>query len=112
MMKRYNTYKRDELLIDYIHNHRGQKNAVSGRTVCEFLKSVGFPMQEQSLHSLITRIREANHAPILTKAEKGGCFWADTNEEIEHNIELLRKRISALKEHIKVLERFKMEDND
>ena len=107
-MKAIDVYKRDSLLVDYIFEHKGSENAVSKYEIAKHLKENGFTTYENSIHTLITRIKKERHLPICS-LNGNGYYWAKNKQDILVCISHLEKRIKSLQEHIKHLENFIME---
>ena len=107
-MKRTEAVKRDNLLVDYLLEHKGQNNAVSATEIVEYLTANNFPTAVGSIHILITKLKMERHLPICSTIADG-YFWAKSRAEIQAFIDHLQARIDGLQEHIEHLKNFIME---
>lgn len=104
-MKAKDKVKRDNLLVEFLLNHKGQENAVNRYDIADFLTSKGFLQSASTVHGVIAKIIEERHLPICSLNGKG-YFWAKSKDDILVSIAELESRIEALKEHISFLENF------
>ena len=107
-MKRTETVKRDNFLVDYLLEHKGQNNAVSATEISEYLTANNFPTAVGNIHTLITKLKMERHLPICSTIADG-YFWAKSRAEIQAFIDHLQSRIDGLQEHIEHLKNFIME---
>lgn len=107
-MKQTERLKRDNLLIDYILQHKGKNNAVHASEIAEYLNKNNFNVAVGTIHPLINTLKMERHLPICSTIS-GGFFWARNMAEIKEYIDNLQKRIDGLQEHIEHLKNFIME---
>ena len=107
-MKRTETVKRDNLLVEYLLEHKGRENAVSRYDIANYLEEKGYTKNAETVHGLIERIIKQRHLPICSVNGKG-YYWAKTKADILGCIEEMQGRITALQEHIEHLKNFIME---
>ena len=107
-MKRTETVKRDNLLVEYLLEHKGRENAVSRYNIAEFLTDNGYEQKASTVHIIISSILKERHLPICSINGKG-YYWAKTKADILASIEELQSRITAMQEHIEHLKNFIME---
>lgn len=99
------TFKLDNLLLDFMRERKGEENCVSSREIHKFLSEKGYSCKWECVNSMITRIMYERNAPICSLNRKG-YFWAKNRTEIENTISSLESRRSALQEHIDHLRNF------
>lgn len=107
-MKRTETVKRDNLLVEYLLEHKGRENSVSRYDIAEYLTANGYEQKSHTVHGLIERIINERHLPICSINGKG-YYWAKTKADIMASIDELQSRITAMTEHIEHLKNFIME---
>jgi hypothetical protein len=107
-MKRTETVKRDNLLVEHLLDHKGRENAVSRHDIAEYLTANNYPQKAQTVHGIIERLIRERHLPICSINGKG-YFWAKTKADILASIDELQSRITAMQEHIEHLKNFIME---
>jgi hypothetical protein len=107
-MKRTETVKRDNLLVEYLLDHKGRENAVTRYDIAEYLTDNNYPTKPQTLHSIISKLIMERHLPICSINGKG-YYWAKTKADILASIDELQSRITAMQEHIEQLKNFIME---
>ena len=107
-MKRTETLKRDNLLVEYLLEHKGRENAVSRHDIAEYLTANGYAQKASTVHTLIASTIKERHLPICGIQGKG-YFWAKTKADILASIDELQSRITAMQEHIEHLKNFIME---
>ena len=100
--------KRDNLLIDYILQHKGKNNAVHAPEIAEYLNKNNFNVAVGGIHQIINKLKMERHLPICSTIA-GGFFWASSMAEIKEFIDHLQARIDGLQEHIEHLKNFIME---
>ena len=101
----YDAFKRDNLLLEFIRQHRGEANLVSSREVRSFLNEHGYQMARYSIGNVITRVMYERNAPICYSSSKG-YYWAASRTEIEKTIADMKARQESLQEHIDHLRGF------
>ena len=107
-MKRTETVKRDNLLVEYLLEHKGREKAVSRHDIAEYLTANGYEQKASTVHMLIASIIKERHLPICSTVAEG-YFWAKSLAEIQAFIDHLHSRIDGLQEHIEHLKNFIME---
>ena len=107
-MKRLDCIKRDNLLVEYLLEHKGREKAVSRHDITEYLTANGYPQSAGTVHGIIERLIQERHLPICS-ANKKGYYWAKTKADILASIDELQSRITAMQEHIEHLKNFIME---
>lgn len=107
-MKRTETVKRDNLLVEYLLGHKGREKAVSRHDIAEYLTAIGYEQKAVTVHGIIERLIRERHLPICSINGKG-YFWAKTKADILASIDELQSRITAMQEHIEHLKNFIME---
>ena len=65
-MKRFEQIKRDNLLVDFILEHKGRENAVSRYEIAQFLTEQGYPYKAEAVHGLLERIIKQRRLPICS----------------------------------------------
>lgn len=104
-MKRKATYERDNLVVNLMITARGEENALSAKSIAEYLTKNGYKTQTKYIGTLINNIMYERKIPICYINAKG-YYWAKSKLEIKKTISDLESRISALKDHIAHLEIF------
>jgi hypothetical protein len=107
-MKRTETVKRDNLLVEYLLDHKGREKAVSRHDIADYLTANGYPQRADTVHGIIERLIRERHLPICSLNGKG-YYWAKNKADILFCIEEMQSRIGALNEHIEHLKNFIME---
>jgi uncharacterized small protein (DUF1192 family) len=100
--------RRDNILADYLFNHKGAENAATKHDIANYLAAQGFPQNLNSVGDLVNRIAAQRHLPICAANGKG-YYWAINKAEILATIADLEGRIAALSEHIDRLKIFLFE---
>ena len=78
-MTRAQILKRDNLLVDFIFQHKGINQIVSSKEISEYLNSKGFPIQQQGIHTAIRDVIFERRLPICSLNGKG-YYWAITKK--------------------------------
>jgi hypothetical protein len=100
--------RRDNILADYLFNHKGAENAVPKHEIAEYLAAQGYPTKDYSVGNLVRRIAEQRHLPICAINGKG-YFWAASKADVQATIADLESRMAALAEHRDRLKAFVLE---
>ena len=100
--------KCDNLLVEFLLDHKGKENVVSAKEISRFLTNKGFALKQQSVHTAISNLIAERHLPICSLNCKG-YYWAQKKEDIVECIAHLKSRIDSLEDHIKHLRNFIME---
>lgn len=72
-MKQTERLKRDNLLIDYILQHKGKNNAVHAVEIAEYLNKNNFNVSVGGIHQIINKLKMERHLPICSTIA-GGFF--------------------------------------
>lgn len=97
--------KRDNLLVDFICNHKGRENVVSAKEICSYLNSKGYEARPSSIGRAIRKVMLERHLPICSENAKG-YYWATSKEDILLTINDLQGRIEEMQTHIDHLKSF------
>ena len=103
-MTREQTFKRDQLIIEFIRQHKGLNNAVSTKQVSDYIYSRTGRMYS-STTELIRNIIVKYNLPICSSNGKG-YYWPVNAHDIQHTVNHLTKRINFMLEHIAILNGF------
>lgn len=98
-------FKRDNLLVDFLFQHKGIQNIVSAKEICEFLSERGYPSKPQCINAVIRRVMFERHLPICSANAKG-YYWAQTKEKIQMTIDDLQSRIEEMTNRVEHLQSF------
>ena len=101
------TFKRDNLLVSFLLQHRGRENCVSSKKISRYLNENGCPTHSDAVHVIIRRIMFERTLPICHVNGKG-YFWAETTEEIQASINDMQSRIDQMQLRIEHLQHFIM----
>lgn len=104
-MTQIETLKRDNLLVDFLFQHKGKDNIVSSKQICEFLNERGYHIKPECINAIIRRVMFERRLPICSLNSKG-YFWATTKEEIQKTIDDLQGRIEEMQNRIEHLKSF------
>lgn len=104
-MTTIDSFKRDNILLEFMKEHRGKRNNATSKEIADFLNSRGYETNTASVHSMVKRVMYERNAPICHINSKG-YYWATSRDEIEATIADLEMRRVALQEHIDHLKNF------
>lgn len=104
-MKQIELLKRDNLLVEFIFQHKGLRNVVSSKEICEFLNERGCYIKIDSVNVVVRRVMFERRLPICSANSKG-YFWATTKEEIQMTIDDLQGRVNEMTNRIEHLKSF------
>ena len=107
-MKRTETIKRDNLVVEFLIDNKGRENALSKYIIADYLTENGYPQRADTVHGIIERLIRERHLPICSINGKG-YYWAKTKADILASIDEFQSRITAMQEHIEHLKNFIME---
>lgn len=97
--------RRDNILVEYLCNHKGAENAASKHDIASYLEAQGYQQNTKCVGELIGRIAKQRHLPICSINGKG-YYWPASKAELQATIADLESRIAALTEHIDRLKMF------
>jgi hypothetical protein len=103
-----NAFKRDNCIVDFIREQKGEANAVSGKEIARHLNENGFPTKTEQIHSLVSRVKIERRLPICV-ASYSGYYWATSTNDIKKSIDVLQKRVDGILHHIEHLKSFIIE---
>lgn len=109
-MKKETKNDRDILLIHFLMQHKGRKNCVSSKDICEFLTNKGYKTKPTSLFPVIHSLMYERNLPICYVSMKG-YYIAESDEDIIPVILDLQKRINGFQKHIDFLKKFTKDGN-
>ena len=104
-MKMSEVLKRDNLLVEFLREHKGGRSCVSSAEIAKYLNDKGYATKKQTVPSIIRKLMYERTLPICHK-NSTGYFWAETREEIQASINDLEGRISEMQSHIEHLKSF------
>ena len=104
-MKTIDCVKRDNLLVEYLLDHKGIENAVTGKEIAKYLTEIGFPIKSESVHCMVSRLLMERHLPICSSIGKG-YYCAKNKQDIIDCIYQLQAILDGLQEHINHLMNF------
>lgn len=104
-MKQIDTFKRDNLLVDFIYQHKGAKNVVSTKEIAKYIEERGYKQKVETINMIIRRLVFERKLPICSINSKG-YYWANTKQEILDTIADLEGRIAEMKNRIELLNSF------
>lgn len=55
-MKASETLKRDNLLVEFLREHRGAKNCVSNKEITKYLDDKGYAVKVGSTHGIVRKV--------------------------------------------------------
>jgi hypothetical protein len=83
-------------LINMFQSSSTEKR-VTGRRICEWFNSLGYPVSQQRLCKMISYIRQMNMtAPAVIVGTGSGYFLTSDPELVEAQIESMQGRINAM----------------
>lgn len=97
--------KRDNILVEYLYNHKGAENAASKHDIASYLEAQGYKQNIGTVAGLIHRITKERYLPICS-INSNGYYWPASKAELQATIADLESRIAALTEHIDRLKMF------
>lgn len=104
-MKRSEVIKRDNILVEFLRQHRGGENCVSSEAISKYLNDKGYATRSDCVNSIVKKVMFERTLPICHKNSKG-YFWAETREEIQQSIADLQGRIDEMQSRIEHLKHF------
>jgi hypothetical protein len=104
-MKTSEVLKRDNLLVEFLGEHRGGENCVSKYDIAEYLNGKGFATKHATIHTIVRRLMFERTLPIC-HANGKGYFWAESRAEIQAAIADLESRIEEMQSRIEHLKHF------
>ena len=70
-MKRTETVKRDNLVVEFLIDNKGRENALSKYIIADYLTENGYPQRADTVHGIIERLIRERHLPICSINGKG-----------------------------------------
>lgn len=104
-MTQIQALKRDNLLVDFLCQHKGKDNIVSAKEICEFLNERGYRAKPDSINTIIRKVMFDRRLPICSANSKG-YFWATSKGEIQATVDGLQGRIEEMQKRIEHLQSF------
>ena len=104
-MTKLQILKRDNLIVEYIKEHKGRKNSVPTEQLAKYLEGKGYKSSIDWLRNRITILKYERHLPICF-VNSGGYYWATSKADILPVIADLQGRIEELQRHIEHLNSF------
>ena len=108
---KYETFLRDNVLVEFLRRHRGESSCVSSRQIVDYMKSQGYTIQQTAVHNVILKIKYSRNFPICSRNAKG-YYWAVTQRDIRNSIGDLEGRVIELLNHITYLKQFLITDEE
>lgn len=102
------TFKRDNLLVDIIFQHKGEQNVISAKEITTILNENGYQTKTDHIHGIVKKMVIKRRLPICS-ANARGYYWATAKEEIQATIGDLQNRIAEMQKRIDVLKSFIIE---
>lgn len=103
--KSQHVQERNDLIVEFLMQHKGRTNVVSGKEIRRFLKNKGYTVATYSLTVYIRDLMYERNLPICYVPSRG-YYIGVTNEDIELVIVDLNKRIQGELKHIYHLNKF------
>ena len=107
-LDKYQQAIRDNILVEFILEHKGRENVVSTDKIVEYLATKGYEMKPQTVRVTLAGLIMERHLPICS-LNAHGYYWAKTKQDILDCIAHLQARMDSLQEHINHLKNFIME---
>ena len=104
-MKRNIAEQRDNVLVDFLKQHKGRHNIVSSDTVVEFLNDAGFSLTRTSVTPTMRKLMYERNLPVCFVSTEG-YYWGETNEEFLGSIADIEKKIEGCRKHVEHLKQF------
>ena len=98
-------FKRDNLLVDIIFNHKGKENAIGTKEIVSILNEKGYKTKPEQVHCIVGHIVADRHIPICSVCHCG-YYWATSKQDIQIAIDDLQEKINGLQERIDFLQNF------
>ena len=102
---RYETFKRNNLLVDIIFQHKGSQNAIGTQELAHALNERGYSVKPDGIHLIVTKIVFERRLPICSMVHKG-YYWGTSKQDIQNAIDELQCKIQGLQERIDLLKSF------
>ena len=103
--KRIETFRRDNLLVDIIFQHKGKENAIGTKQLVLALNDRGYKVSAEGIHGIITRVVFDRHLPICSLV-RHGYYWGTSKRDIQVAVDELQDKINGLQERIDLLKSF------
>lgn len=102
-------FKIDNAVVDFLFEHKGKENAVTGKDILAVIRSVSTTdcLYEGGASAFVRKLMLERRLPIChNRGRNGGYYWAKTKEEILESISDLQGTISSIQETIEHLQSF------
>ena len=106
--KRTEVHKRNLALKDLLSKHIGIENAITTKSICNEMNSLGYLTKERSLPNIIQKLREEYNLLIGYK-RWFGYFVVKSKKDIEITVEDIEMQIKTLQNTIEFLKSFIIE---
>lgn len=105
MKTRIETFKRDNLIVSIIFQHKGKENAIGTKELISALNEKGYTMKPDYVHTIVGKITANRHLPICSVTHCG-YYWGTSKQDIQFAIDDLQDKINGLSERIDLLKSF------
>ena len=99
------TFKRDNLVVKIIMQHKGRHNAIKSSEICKILNENGYETKSESIHLIVSKIIKERGLPIVSSSSFGYC-WGNSKGDFLITINELQSKIEELNQRIDHLKRF------
>ena len=104
-MTLYEVFKRDNILVEFLYNHKGKENIVAKKEIAKHLEERGYKTKVSTINMKIRKLIFERKIPLCSINSKG-YYWANTKQEILDTIADLEGRIDEMKNRIELLNSF------
>lgn len=104
-MKHFEAFKRDNILVDIIFQHKGKDNAIGTQELRRAMAYSGYTVSAEYVHSLVNKVVFERRIPICSVAQSG-YYWATSKKDIQLAIDELQGKIGGLQERADLLKSF------
>lgn len=106
--KRIETFKRDNVLVDIIFQHKGKENAIGTQELILAMNERGYKVSKDHLHGVVAKVTTERRLPICSAVHRG-YWWATSKQDLQVAINELEDKIQALQERVDLLKSFVIE---
>ena len=107
-MKHIEAFRRDNLLVDIIFQHKGKDNAIGTQALRREMEKCGYEVSSERVHMLVNKVTYERHIPICSIGGHG-YYWATSKKDIQLYVNELKAKIDGLQERVNLLESFILE---